>query len=116
MRGVTARAPREQPAPRLAKTANLCQYRRMATLNISLTDEMRAFVDERIASGRYGSASEYFRELLRLDQDRVRQEALERALLEGLSSGDGRKLRKADFDRIREQVRVIAGKKVGGQR
>jgi len=85
-------------------------------MNISLTDEMRAFVDQRIASGRYGSASEYFRELLRLDQDRVRQEALEQALLEGLSSGDGRKLRKADFDRLREQVRGLAGKKASGKR
>ena len=88
----------------------------MATLNISLTDEMRTFVNERIASGRYGSASEYFRELLRHDQDRIRQEALEQALLKGLGSGDGRKMRKADFDRIREQVRGLAGKKAGGER
>lgn len=84
-------------------------------MNISLTDEMRAFVNERIASGRYGSASEYFRELLRLDQDRIRQEALEQALLEGLSSGEGKKLKKADFDRLREQVKGLTGKS-GGKR
>lgn len=83
----------------------------MATLNISLTDEMRAYVDERIATGRYGSASEYFRELLRIDQDRARQEALEQALLEGLGRGEGKKLRKADFDQLRDHVRELAGKK-----
>ena len=83
----------------------------MATLNISLTDEMRAYVDERIASGRYGSASEYFRELLRLDQERAEREALGQALLEGIRSGDAKPLTRTDFDKVRSYVRTLATKK-----
>ena len=83
----------------------------MATLNISLTDEMRAYVEERISSGRYGNASEYFRDLVRGDQDRLRQEELEERLLDGLRSGDAKPLTRADFNRARAFVRELATKR-----
>jgi antitoxin ParD1/3/4 len=38
------------------------------TMNISLPEAMKAFVDEQVNSGGYGSASEYVRELVRRDQ------------------------------------------------
>ena len=47
----------------------------MTTLNISLPKAMRAFIDEQIAQGNYGTASEYIRELLRAAQ---KQKARER--------------------------------------
>jgi antitoxin ParD1/3/4 len=72
---------------------------------------MRAYVDERIAGGRYGNASEYFRDLVRGDQDRQRREELETLLLEGLRSGDAKPLAPADFDRARAFVRELATKK-----
>ncbi len=56
------------------------------TMNISLPDSMKSFVDERLASESYGSASEYVRDLIRFDQKRVEQEKLERLLLERLES------------------------------
>ena len=40
------------------------------TINISLTPEFEKFVEAEVASGRYQSASEVFREGLRLLQDR----------------------------------------------
>jgi antitoxin ParD1/3/4 len=83
----------------------------MATLNISLTDEMRAYVEERVGSGRYGNASEYFRDLIRGDQDRQRDQDLERLLLEGLRSGDAKPLTRAELDRARAFVRELATKK-----
>ena len=83
----------------------------MATLNISLTDEMRSYVDERVSSGRYGNASEYFRDLVRNDQDRHREEELESLLLAGLRSGEAKPLGRADFDRTRAFVRELAAKK-----
>jgi len=95
----------------LAKYANICHTAAMATLNISLTDSMRAYVDERIASGRYGSASEYFRELIRAEQDRSKREELEQKLLEGVRSGEAKPLTKADFDRIRAYARELATQK-----
>jgi len=43
------------------------------TANISLTPELQAFIDRRVASGRYQTASEVIREALRLLEDRERQ-------------------------------------------
>ena len=58
----------------------------MQTMNISLPDPLKAFVNGQVAQGRYSSASEYVRELIRADERRKAQEALESALLEGLNS------------------------------
>ena len=56
----------------------------MSTMNISLPDGMKAFVDELVQSEGYGTSSEYMRELIRRDQDR-RQ--FKEHLLVGLRSG-----------------------------
>lgn len=56
----------------------------MATMNISLPDQLKSYVDSRVAKDGYGTASEYFRELIRQDQQRRAQEQLERAQLEKL--------------------------------
>lgn len=58
----------------------------MTTMNISLPDEMRAFVDEQLKSGGYSTASEYVRKLIRDAQKQAAQERLEALLLEGLES------------------------------
>lgn len=59
----------------------------MTTLNISLPDPMRAFIDEQIAKGGYSTASEYIRHLIRQDQEKAEQTRLEALLLDGLNSG-----------------------------
>ncbi|GAA6618125.1 type II toxin-antitoxin system ParD family antitoxin [Scytonema sp. NUACC26] len=43
-------------------------------MNISLPDSMKVYVEEQVASGSYSSVSEYFCELVRLDQKRKAQE------------------------------------------
>ncbi len=48
----------------------------MATMNISLPDKLKSYVDNRVAKDGYGTASEYFRELIRQDQQRREQEQL----------------------------------------
>ncbi|MCH7807803.1 MAG: type II toxin-antitoxin system ParD family antitoxin [Planctomycetes bacterium] len=60
----------------------------MTTMNISLPDALKAFVDDQIAKGGYSSASEYVRELIRHAQKQTAQERLEAALLEGLEGGE----------------------------
>ena len=52
-------------------------------MNISLSEGLKAFVDERVADGGYVSSSEYIRMLIRKDQDVARLRAL---LLEGAAS------------------------------
>ena len=55
----------------------------MTTMNVSLPDELKTFVDSQVNTGGYGSTSEYVRDLIRRAQDR---EHLRSALLEGASS------------------------------
>jgi len=55
----------------------------MSTMNISLPDSLKAFVDEQVSQRGFGTSSEYLRELIRKDQDRVRLRSL---LLDGANS------------------------------
>ena len=41
----------------------------MAQLNISVPEALKAWTDARVAEGRYSSASDYVRDLIRRDQD-----------------------------------------------
>ena len=59
----------------------------MATLNISIPDNMREWIDHQAEGGKYTSASDYLRDLVRTDQ-RAKEE-LDNMLLEGLASGTG---------------------------
>jgi antitoxin ParD1/3/4 len=82
----------------------------MQSMNISLPEPLKEFVDGQIASGRYSSASEYVRELIRDDEKRKAEERLESLLLEGLS-GDESKLTRKDFAEIRAEALALVKKK-----
>lgn len=60
----------------------------MTTLNISLPEEMQAFIDQKVAQGGFGDAGEYVRQLVREDQKRAAQERLEELLMEGIESDE----------------------------
>lgn len=72
----------------------------MQSMNISLPDPLKQFVDGQIAEGRYSSASEYVRELIRADEKRKAAERLEALLLDGLNSPET-VLRPEDWSDIR---------------
>lgn len=57
----------------------------MATLNISIPDNMREWITSQIKAGKYTSASDYLRDLVRTDQKK--KEQLDDLLIEGLNSG-----------------------------
>ncbi|MDO8410579.1 MAG: type II toxin-antitoxin system ParD family antitoxin [Phenylobacterium sp.] len=60
----------------------------MATMNVSLPDAMKDWVEERAGTGRYSNASDYVRDLIRRDQERVdKLTALQRLIQEGEESG-----------------------------
>jgi antitoxin ParD1/3/4 len=42
----------------------------MSTMNVSLPDERKLYVDEQVGDGTYGSTSEYVRDLIRRDKTR----------------------------------------------
>ena len=60
----------------------------MATMNISLPDQMKAWVEDQSRDGRYGNVSDYVRDLIRRDQARRAAVAELQVLVdEGLASG-----------------------------
>mgnify|MGYP001791397310 FL=1 len=83
----------------------------MKSMNISLPESMRTYVEEQVASGGYGSASEYFRELVRLDKKRKATERVEAMLLEGLNSGNVTSMTDEDWEDVRQAVREKLGKR-----
>jgi antitoxin ParD1/3/4 len=77
----------------------------METMNISLPDPMKEFVEELVTQGDYSSASEYVRALIREDRKRREKERLEALLLEGLASGPMTEMTAQDWESIRSEVR-----------
>ncbi len=78
----------------------------MATMNISLPNPMREWVEQQIQGGRYSNNSDYVRDLIRRDQEQCDKTlALQRAITKGLESGlDG----KLDMDEIKRLAREQA--------
>jgi antitoxin ParD1/3/4 len=74
----------------------------MASLNISLSDELKKYVEAQIKGGAYGNVSEHFRSLIRDHQQRATQERLEFLLLEGIESGSGGPMTRADWTELKE--------------
>ncbi|MDR3419217.1 MAG: type II toxin-antitoxin system ParD family antitoxin [Nevskia sp.] len=75
----------------------------MESMNISLPEPLKQFVDGQLATGRYSSVSEYVRELIREDEKRKAEEQLEALLLEGLR-GEETEFTRADWDAIRTRA------------
>jgi antitoxin ParD1/3/4 len=57
----------------------------VATLNISIPDSMREWIDAQVEAGGYANASDYIRDLVRHNQRE--RESIQLALIEGERSG-----------------------------
>ncbi|MGO1594931.1 MAG: type II toxin-antitoxin system ParD family antitoxin [Ancrocorticia sp.] len=55
----------------------------MSTMNISLPESMKQYVEQRTVDGEYSTASEYIRELIRSDHDK---HALLAKIFQGMES------------------------------
>jgi antitoxin ParD1/3/4 len=74
----------------------------MATMNVSLTDSLKQFVEYQVGdNARYGNVSEFMRDLIRREQARTEFRAL---VVEGITSGEGSELNDAYFDRLHERI------------
>lgn len=74
----------------------------MSSMNISLPSALKSFVDEQVSQGTYGTSSEYLRELIRKDKDRLHLRSL---LLAGAASAPEAVADAAYFDGLRDRVR-----------
>ena len=75
----------------------------MTTLNISLPDPLKDFVDEQVGERGYHSPSDYLQDLLREEQKRKAEEKLEELLREGLSS-PASELTENDWGYVRSEL------------
>ena len=73
----------------------------MSTMNISLPDTLKSFVDQQVSTRGYGTSSEYVRELIRKDQDIQR---LRELLLEGGGSAATTPADAAYFRKLRDRA------------
>ncbi|MGF6694500.1 antitoxin ParD1/3/4 [Metapseudomonas resinovorans] len=74
----------------------------MSTMNISLPDALKRFVDEQVSQRGYGTSSEYVRELIRKDQDR---QNIRNLLLKGAASAPAAPADDHYFEALRDRVR-----------
>ena len=61
----------------------------MSQLNVSIPPALKSWIDHRVAEGRYSSASDYVRDLVRRDQESEPDDVewVKAMLAEGLASG-----------------------------
>lgn len=74
----------------------------MSTMNVSLPDELKSYVDGQVGDGGYGSTSEYVRELIRRDKER---QQLRLVLLDGAASSQGPVADASYFTSVRDRIR-----------
>lgn len=77
----------------------------MDTMDFSVPDEFRPFVQERVAAGGFSSMSEYLQQLIEADQKQQARTRLEAELLKGIESGPSEPMTAEDWDSIRAEVR-----------
>jgi antitoxin ParD1/3/4 len=86
----------------LAKFANPAMFQNMGTItmNVSLNEDLKAFVEARVKERGYSSYSEYVRDLVRRDELEAARDRLRALITEGLNSAPGR-----SFDEVVEEMR-----------
>jgi antitoxin ParD1/3/4 len=76
----------------------------MTSLNISLPETLKKYVEQQTEQGGYSTPSEYVRQLLREDQKRRAEEKLENLLLAGLKSGKGVEVNEEYWQKLRQRI------------
>jgi antitoxin ParD1/3/4 len=85
----------------------------MASLNISLPQSLKDYVEDQVKASGYSTPSEFVRELLRQDQKRRTEQKLEELLLEGLNSGNPIEITPEYWENKRRQVVERQSRKTG---
>lgn len=85
-------------------------------MNVSLTPELEAFVEQTVKSGRYASASEAVREGLRLLEEReAKFLRLKRDIEDGIASGEGREFTEDVAEEIKAAGRARLAARVAAE-
>jgi antitoxin ParD1/3/4 len=87
----------------------------MSTVNISLPEPMKDFVESQVTEGMYGSVSDYIRTLIREAQKRKAEEELEKKLLAALDQGSFQDITPEFFTRLQTRITRKMNEKNHGQ-
>ena len=79
----------------------------MATMNISLPDSMKLFVDQQVSQRGYGTSSEYLRELIRKEQER---NTLRDLIVAGALSKPSQEINADYFSELRRKAKKLASR------
>jgi antitoxin ParD1/3/4 len=80
----------------------------MASMNVSLPEPLKAWVEAQAKTGRYANAGDYVRDLIRSDQDRASNiDALQKLITDGIESGEAREL---DLPALLPKARAAQGR------
>ena len=74
------------------------------SMNVSLPEALKDYVQERVAEGTYSNPSDYVRALIREDMKRQAEEKLDALLLEGLNSGPAEPMTERDWADMRADL------------
>jgi antitoxin ParD1/3/4 len=78
----------KRPASKVDNPCHRADFAGMATMNISLPDAMKDWVEQQAATGRYSNSSDVVRDLIRREQVRAEKIAnMQRLVDEGRASG-----------------------------
>lgn len=80
------------------------------TMNVSLPEALRDYINERVAEGGYANVSDYVRALIREDRAKQAKARIEAKLLEGLASGPAEVADDAYWKRLEAEVRASISK------
>ena len=78
----------------------------MATLNVLMPDELQTFIENRVNTGEYQSVSDYLRDLISHDHEKM-----DRLLMEGIESGKATPL---DMSALQKKAAALLHKEQGG--
>lgn len=88
----------------------------MKSFNVTMPEELLAYVRSRTKEGGFGTPTEFMRHLIRKDQEERVEKELEQRLLEGIKSGRSRVPAKAFFKRMHTLIDQVAEEKMRKRR
>ena len=83
------------------------------SMNVSLPETLKDYVQERVAEGTYSNPSDYVRALIREDMKRRAEEKLDALLMEGINSGPAEPMTREDWAEIRTNLEEHIAKRHG---
>ena len=83
------------------------------SMNVSLPETLKDYVQERVAEGTYSNPSDYVRALIREDMKRRAEEKLDALLTEGINSGPAEPMTREDWAEIRTNLEEHIAKRHG---